>query len=175
MKITCEIRPYLSRDLDKIKQIERQCFDEFRWDEADFSRFLGQMSNNSRKASHYVYVAEWREHVIGYMFLVEYATHVDIVNLGVAREFHRNGVASQMLDYVKQERLKPYGCEEALIYIKDDNKAAIQLVEKLGFYKAQKLKDYFPDNTSALKFAYMLPELPLDLTKVPVREGGLMV
>lgn len=175
MEINCEIRPYLARDLDEIRKIERQCFGEFPWDDIDFDRFLGHIGRNNKSLPHSAYVAEWREHIVGYIFLVEYPRFFDIVNLAVSPQFQRKGVGSQLIRFVQQQKLEPYGREELMLYIKQSSEPAIYFAESHGFYKAEKVKGHFDDNTAALKYVYVMPERQIDLTKIPVREGGLMI
>src|SRR5690349_8766222 len=107
----CEIRPYSSRDLPRVKDISRRCFQEPAWDDIDFKRFFKQVDIGNASA----YVAEWREHVVGYVFVVEWKWHFEVASIAVAPEFQGKGVGTKLLDFVKQNKLQPYGKEQLLL------------------------------------------------------------
>lgn len=164
----CDIRPYAIRDLKRIKDISSRCFKEPVWDDTDFNRFLSKVERPNGKEKYSAYVAEWREVVIGYIFVVEWKWHFEIASMAVAPEFQGRGVGTKMLDYVKDNKLEPYGKEQLLLYAKTDEEKACRFAVSRGFFHEGTID-------SDAKFVFNLPELPLDLSKVPVREGGLLV
>jgi ribosomal protein S18 acetylase RimI-like enzyme len=175
MNIDCEIRPFLHKDLISIKNISNVCFSEPQWDDLDFERFIEKMNKPTKQLKHSAYVAEWREHVVGYVFVSEYPTYFEVVSIGVHPDFQKKGVGRKLLEFVKWNKLEPYGREEVFMYIKEDEKEAITFAKKAGFYKVDKVKGHYEDDSSALKFVFVLPEIPIDLMKIPIREGGLLV
>ncbi len=159
----------MSRDLPRLKEISKRCFKEPSWDDHDFNRFIKNVElTRLGKAKHTAYVAEWREHVIGYVFIVELKSHYEIASIAVSPEFQGKGVGTKLLDFVKQNKLEPYGKEQLLLFVKTREEIASKFALSRGFFHEGTIDE-------DVKFVFNLPEIPLDLDKVPVREGGRMI
>jgi len=83
------IRWLIRRDYVAVQEIENASF-EYPWDEADFLREL-------KKRNVIGMVAEYQEHILGYMVYELHPTNIEISNFAVAPSARRRGVGSRMV------------------------------------------------------------------------------
>lgn len=151
-----DIRPYLHSDLKHILNIERESHNH-PWDEIDFERFIKKLGS---RFGHHLYVAEWREHIIGFACVVEYKWHFEVINIAVSKNFRGKGVGSKLMDYVKR-KLEPYGKEDIYAHVRSQNFDGLQFFSKNHFKKLEVTNDFFVNGDNAVKLKYEIPELPL--------------
>lgn len=152
--LSVEIRPFLQRDLDQMKRIEKVVFSDYPWTSEDFVIFLRKLDKN-----HEAYVADFRENIVGFMLVERNEWDYKIINLAITPEFRHKKIGSRFIEELKN-RLVPYGREEISAYVSEKNKNAQQFFKTQGFKAVDILNDYF-GNEAAYKFKYELQELPL--------------
>jgi [ribosomal protein S18]-alanine N-acetyltransferase len=151
-----EIRPFLDRDLDQMKRIEKKAFVDYPWTTEDFAFFLRRLGRE-----HEAFVAEWRENILGFLLLVRSEWSYEIVSLAVVPEFRRIGVGSQLIEYVKN-KLIPYSREDIYARVRQTNKYAIQFFKEQGFDVLELVPNCYDDmSEGCYKMKYELTELPL--------------
>jgi ribosomal protein S18 acetylase RimI-like enzyme len=70
-----------------------------------------------------------------------------IMTLGVSPVHRRKGLASKMLDILERRMLQdPYNVTRLTLHCKVDNHQALSFYKTFGFYKAQKIKNYYDFN-----------------------------
>jgi len=151
-----EIRPFIERDLDQMKKIEKRAFVDYPWTSEDFIFFLRRIGRD-----HEAYVAEWREHLIGFMLVIRFEWFYEIAAIAVTPEFRRVKVGSQLVDYLKG-KLIPYGREEIYARVRETNKDGQQFFTDQGFSAVERMPSCYDDmSEGCYKMKYELEELPL--------------
>ena len=138
-----KIRRWEKRDNAVIEEIERVSFsDPWSMDMLD-SCFLSD--------GFYGLVAEDDDKIAGYVGAVYLFETADIVNVCVAPDFRRKGVAETLLirliDYLKEN-----GVENVYLEVRKSNLPAVALYEKLGFKKFGERKKYYEDSEDAIVY-----------------------
>jgi len=137
-----EIAPLQFVDLDRVEQIEKECYG-LPWSRA---MFAGELIKSSS-----VCLGAFRlERVIGYLIVSLFVDDWHIMNLAVDPAWRRRGVAGRMLnDFLARSaggRERGYTLE-----VRKSNEAAIRLYEQFGF-KAHGIRRgyYLDDHEDAL-------------------------
>lgn len=150
------IRPFLNRDLDQMKKIEKRAFIDYPWTSEDFAFFLRRLNRN-----HKAYIAEWREHLLGFMLAVEFEWNYEIASIAVSPEFRRIGVGSLLIDHLKS-KLIPYTKEDIYCRVRETNKQAQEFFKEQGFYTMERVKACYDDmSEGCFKMKYEMEPLPL--------------
>ena len=88
-QLSVHIRWMIRRDMSDVLEIENSSF-EFPWFEEDFIRCLRQRNCIGM-------VAEYDEHVVGFMIYELHKTRLHILNFAVHPEFRRSHIGLQMV------------------------------------------------------------------------------
>lgn len=156
MEVNCDIREYYERDLEQIKRLERSSFIDYPWTDEDYVIFL-----RNRKKGHKVYVADFREHILGFMLVIKQKWNYDIIAVAVSPEFRGQGVGTQLINRLKNE-LVPYSREDIYAHVQWKNKDAYYFFEEQGFKCIDLEEKCFGEiNGGCFKMKYELEELPL--------------
>lgn len=142
MSCTNNIRlePMEQHHLDGVTEVERESF-SVPWSRASFE---GELKN---KCAYYI-VAEEGNRCVGYAGMHDAAGEADIINIAVAPEFRRRGIAQQLLDALVSECEKR-DVELLHLDVRESNAAAIALYTKNGFVRDGLRKGYYSDNREA--------------------------
>lgn len=150
------VRPFIERDLDQMKKIEKQSFVDYPWTNEDFIFFLRRIGRE-----HEAYVAEWREHILGFLLVVKSEWFYEVAAIAVVPEFRRAKVGSQLVDFLKS-KLIPYGREEIYARVRETNKDGQQFFTDQGFSAIERTPNCYDDlSEGCYKMKYELEELPL--------------
>lgn len=95
------------------------------------------------------YVYETDNGVIGYMSYNFDGDNIEICNICVAKEYQNKKVGTKLLSYVLNE-VYVKGATSAIIDVRESNKRAIHVYEKLGFKTINIRKGYYSDKENAL-------------------------
>jgi len=129
------------RLLDKLYEIEGQCFDQ----EAFTKRQIAYLLTDYNTIA---LVAKVNSDVAGFI-----VTHVEIENdtlyghiitVNVAPTYRRKGIASKMLQET-EAILKGKGITECHLEVREDNSAALKLYQNSGYQKIGRLEKYYSD------------------------------
>jgi [ribosomal protein S18]-alanine N-acetyltransferase len=134
-----ELRRVDARDLDSIDAIERASYPT-PWSRSMFAAELRKPSGLAIGA-----FDEETRALVGYAFVSRYVDAWHVMNVAVAPEFRRQGVASALLrrvfDVTDSDQRRGYTLE-----VRVSNAEAIRLYERLGFQSRGIRRGYYTDN-----------------------------
>jgi ribosomal-protein-alanine N-acetyltransferase len=130
------IRRLIYADLPHVIAIERRSFPT-PW---SLAMFVLELS----KASGICLAALNGDELVGYLVCSRYDTVWHLMNVAVAPERRREGIAAALLAHLFDEADKPG--EQYTLEVRPSNAAAIALYESFGFKRAGLRKGYYHDN-----------------------------
>ena len=134
-----QLRRVDARDLDAIDTIERASYPT-PWSRSMFAAELRKPSGLAIGA-----FAEETGELVGYAFVSRYVDAWHVMNVAVAPEFRRRGVASALLrrvfEVTDSDQRRGYTLE-----VRVSNADAIRLYERLGFQPRGVRRGYYTDN-----------------------------
>jgi [ribosomal protein S18]-alanine N-acetyltransferase len=151
--MTLEIRKLKLRDLTAIEEIERQSYPT-PWSR---SMFAGELSKPSSICLGAIDVETNR--LVGYLIISRYVDAWHVMNIAVANEFRRRGIATRLMGRLF-EITSSDGRRGYTLEVRVSNDAAIRLYESLDFKARGLRRGYYTDNR----------EDALIMWKDPVRE-----
>jgi len=138
MMLEVELRRLELADLDAIERIERASY-RTPWSRSMFASELAKPSSLSFGA------VDERGTLVGYLVLSRYVDAWHVMNVAVAPERRRQGIASALLrrlfELTKDDALRGYTLE-----VRVSNTAAIALYERFGFRPKGVRRGYYTDN-----------------------------
>ena len=151
--MTVEIRKLKLRDLTAIEEIERESYPT-PWSR---SMFAGELSKPSSICLGAIDVETNR--LVGYLIISRYVDAWHVMNIAVANEFRRRGIATRLMERLF-EITSGDGRRGYTLEVRVSNDAAIRLYESLDFKARGLRRGYYTDNR----------EDALIMWKDPVRE-----
>ncbi len=138
--MTIEIRRLTLGDLSDIERIECESYPT-PWSRSMFAGELAKPSSLSLGA----FDADRGDVLVGYLVISRYVDAWHVMNVAVAREYRRQGVATQMLEELfrltEGDTRRGYTLE-----VRVSNEIAIALYERLGFQATGVRRGYYTDN-----------------------------
>ena len=136
--MSIELRRLEPQDLDTVEEIERASYPT-PWSR---SMFVAEL----RKPSSLALVASSPEgDLVGYAFISRYVDAWHVMNVAVANDFRRRGIATLLLERLFEETAtdpeRGYTLE-----VRVSNSQAIRLYEQLGFEARGIRRGYYTDN-----------------------------
>jgi [ribosomal protein S18]-alanine N-acetyltransferase len=135
--MTVDIRPLQLRDLSAIEEIERASYPT-PWSRSMFAGELAKPSSISLGAFE-------GERLVGFLIVSRYVDAWHVMNVAVAPDYRRRGVASDLLgalfDRTSEDSRRGYTLE-----VRVSNAGAIALYERLGFERRGVRRGYYTDN-----------------------------
>jgi ribosomal-protein-alanine N-acetyltransferase len=135
--MTVEIRPLQLRDLSGIEEIERSSYPT-PWSR---SMFAGELA----KPSSICLGAFESERLVGYLIVSRYVDAWHVMNVAVAVDQRRRGVASELLGALF-ERTSEDSRRGYTLEVRVSNAGAIALYQQLGFERRGVRRGYYTDN-----------------------------
>jgi len=132
------IRWMISRDMQEVVDIESQSF-EFAWSQDDFVKCLSQRNCIGM-------VAEYNDHIAGYMIYEILNRRLHLLNLAVAPAYRRMGVGRQMAQKLIS-KLARRRRRQILLEVRETNLAAQVFFRDLDFRAISLLRDFYDDST----------------------------
>ncbi len=121
-------------DVDRVILIEREIF-LFPWTPTNFA--------DSIKAGYQCRVMEHYDAVVGYGILMLGPDEGHLLTIGIAAKWHQRGLGTQLLQYfidlARSKRLTSF-----LLDVRESNKSAIYLYQRMGFKQIGVRKGYYP-------------------------------
>ena len=149
MKTAVEIRALALSDLSDIEEIEHRSY-ETPWSR---SMFAGELA----KPASLCLGAFEGEQLGGYLIVSRYVDAWHVMNIAVADEFRRRGIASALLerlfDVTATDPRRGYTLE-----VRVSNEGAIKLYERLGFEARGVRRGYYTDNREDALIMWRDPE-----------------
>jgi len=153
MKTAVDIRSLTMSDLNAIEQIERRSYTT-PWSR---SMFAGELA----KPAALCLGAFERDELAGYMIISRYVDAWHVMNIAVAPEFRRHGIATALLERLfeltEDNSLRGYTLE-----VRVSNEGAIKLYTRLGFHARGIRRGYYTDNREDALIMWRDPPAPLD-------------
>ncbi|MCF6338857.1 MAG: ribosomal protein S18-alanine N-acetyltransferase [Gammaproteobacteria bacterium] len=128
------IRPMMTQDLARVMRIELAMY-PFPWTRRIFEDCL--------RVGYRCHVGEVEGNLAGYGVMSTGASEAHVLNLCVAGEFQRQGLAREMLSLLLDEADK-LEVRDVFLEVRPSNTAAITLYEQMGFNQVGLRKDYYP-------------------------------
>ncbi len=143
------MRPMDARDLAEVMRIELAMY-SFPWTQRIFEDCL--------RVGYRCHVGEVQGQFAGYAVMSTGAGEAHVLNLCVAEEFQRRGLAREMLSHLLDEA-DQLEVHDVFLEVRPSNTGAIRLYESIGFNQVGLRKDYYPTRDGredALIYAYSL-------------------
>ena len=134
MDVPCRVRSAQPADAPTLADIERRCFTD-PWSAASFREALTSPWT-------FALVAELDGAIVGYFIGRETAGSGEVLNLAVAPESRRHGVARRLLDAGLQA-LRLRGSEEIFLEVRESNFPAQSLYRDYGFRPVGQRAGYY--------------------------------
>jgi ribosomal-protein-alanine N-acetyltransferase len=152
VKTAVDIRSLTMSDLTAIEQIERRSYTT-PWSR---SMFAGELA----KPASLCLGAFERDELAGYMIISRYVDAWHVMNIAVAPEFRRHGIATALLERLfeltEDNSLRGYTLE-----VRVSNEGAIKLYTRLGFHARGTRRGYYTDNREDALIMWRDPPAPL--------------
>jgi [ribosomal protein S18]-alanine N-acetyltransferase len=127
------------RLLDKLCEIEQQCFDQEAFSKRQISYLLTDYNTIAL-------VAKTNSDIAGFIITqieIENNTlYGHIITINVSPSYRRKGIASKMLKET-EELLKQKSMGECHLEVREDNAAALKLYQNSGYQKIGRLEKYY--------------------------------
>ena len=130
----CRIRPMLGNDLAQVVRIERASY-EFPWTAGNF--------HDSLRAGYSTWVAEQERQVFAYMVLMLGYEEGHVLNLTVAPEWRRRGIATELLLHAAYTA-RCHRAEALFLEVRPSNQGALALYRQMGFSELGVRRRYYP-------------------------------
>jgi ribosomal-protein-alanine N-acetyltransferase len=137
VKTAVDIRPLALADLNAIEQIERRSYPT-PWSR---SMFAGELA----KPTSMCLGAFEDDQLAGYLIISRYVDAWHVMNIAVAPQFRRRGIATALLQKLF-EQTEDGSRRGYTLEVRVSNEGAIKLYERLGFTARGTRRGYYTDN-----------------------------
>jgi [ribosomal protein S18]-alanine N-acetyltransferase len=127
------------RLLDKLCEIEEQCFDQEAFTKRQISYLLTDYNAIALVAKANSVIAGF---IIAQVEIENNTLYGHIITINVAPDYRRKGIASKMLKET-EELLKQKNISECQLEVREDNSAALKLYQNSGYKKIGRLEKYY--------------------------------
>ncbi len=156
-----QFRPMAAADAEPMAALEERVFADAGHEAWNASMFLSELSSDAAAARSW-WVAHDNGELIGYAGGMVVDRDIEILNMAVAPEHRRAGIARKLLSHVSYDA-QMLGCTSASLEVEDGNTAAIALYQSLGFTEVGRRRGYYGPGCDALVMQASLPlVLPVD-------------
>jgi ribosomal-protein-alanine acetyltransferase len=127
--------------LDKLYEIEKQCFEQEAFTKQQLTYLLTDYNTFGLAA---LVNGEVAGFAIARVDITRNETFGHIVTLNVTPAYRRKRIAQKLLQEI-ETKFKEGGIKECHLEVREDNIAAMNLYQKLGYKKAGTLEKYYGD------------------------------
>jgi ribosomal-protein-alanine N-acetyltransferase len=131
----CLIYEAEEKDLRIISELERDLFSEKKW---SYFQILREFKNDFSK----ILVFKEKEEIIGYLIFREIEPEIEILKIGVRKEYQRKGVGTKLMQKLI-EIAKEKNISKIFLEVKASNLSAYNFYKKLGFKEMYRRKNYY--------------------------------
>lgn len=163
-----KIRKAKVGDISQLLAVENACFDYDQLSRRSFHWMI-------KKAHSILLVIEYKTQLIGYgLVLINRGTSLArLYSICTLKEYQGHGLASKLIAELENLASEEEDCAFLRLEVKDNNKSAIKLYEKLGYAKFTEKKDYYDDGRTALCFEKQIRTLKkVPRLSVPYHQQG---
>ncbi len=140
------IRTAIISDLTKIAKIEKQVFTDSPW-----NHNLIRDELVSKKDRETLVITDY-ENIIGYLMTRKSKNMIEILKFAIDKVFQEKGVGWRLFSYFLDSL--PV-MTEVILEVDQENKKAINLYRKAGFFKIGLRKKYYNDGSDALVMKFI--------------------
>lgn len=140
------IRTAIISDLAKIAKIEKQVFTDSPW-----NHNLIRDELVSKKDRETLVITDY-ENIIGYLMTRKSKNMIEILKFAIDKVFQEKGVGWRLFSYFLDSL--PV-MTEVILEVDQENKKAINLYRKAGFFKIGLRKKYYNDGSDALVMKFI--------------------
>ena len=146
-KTLVKIRKAKIGDIPGLIKLESACFDYDQLSRRSFHWMI-------KKARSIFLVIEYQGELIGYgLVLINRGTSLArLYSICTLKEYQGHGLASKLITELEQKAADDEDCAYLRLEVKENNKSAIKLYQKLGYHKFTEKEDYYDDGKTALCF-----------------------
>lgn len=130
------IRNCSTKDIDRILEIENECF-EHPYPEYVFLEYLN---------SDLFFVAENEETIVGYIITDVRKNEGVIISIAVDTPFQRNGIGRTLIE----KTIEKLSTEYVVLTVRVNNESAQKFYEKLGFDQLYVINEYYKNDEDAI-------------------------
>lgn len=132
--------PMLAVDLDEVIAVENDVY-PFPWTRGNFEDSLraGYSAWTMRVAD----PSAWHAPLVAYSIVMIALDEAHLLNLSVARAWHRGGHGWRMLEWIAQQS-RDHGARSMLLEVRPSNGPAQRLYERYGFRRIGMRRGYYP-------------------------------
>ena len=127
------------RHLDRLYEIEIECFDREAFTKQQIARLLTDYNSVSLVAKAN---GEITGFIIGTIYPERNSLTGHILTINISSTHRRKGIAQKLLQET-EKILKEKGVKTCSLEVKENNIAALRLYQKFGYKKVAKLKNYY--------------------------------
>jgi ribosomal-protein-alanine acetyltransferase len=128
-----------TRLLDKLLEIEEQCFDQEAFSKRQIAYLLTDYNSIALVAKANSDVAGF---IIAQVEVKDDRLFGHIITINVPPKYRRKGIGSKLIKEI-ENILKQKGISECQLEVREDNSAALKLYQSLGYQKMGKLENYY--------------------------------
>lgn len=155
-----KIRKAKLSDVTELLKVENLCFDYDQLSRRNFHWMI-------KKAHSIFLVLENENKIIGYgLILINRGTSLArLYSICVLKEFQGYGLASKLIKELETKSADEENCAYMRLEVKENNRSAIKLYKKLGYYQFTEKEDYYDDGKAALCFEKQIKSFKLSNRK----------
>ncbi|MGE3611386.1 MAG: peptidase C39 family protein [Bacteriovoracaceae bacterium] len=149
-----KIRKARVSDIGQLIEVENACFN---YDQLGRRNFHWMIKN-----AHSIFlVLDYESKIVGYgLVLINSGTSLArLYSICCLKEFQGHGLATKLIDELEERASKDEDCAYMRLEVKENNKNAIKLYQKLGYQKFSEKEDYYDDGKAAYCFEKRIREL----------------
>jgi ribosomal-protein-alanine N-acetyltransferase len=143
-----EIRPFESRDLDRILEIEQASFGPEAWDRELFLEYF-------RRCPELFLVARHARRIGGYIITCTGPKEAELVSIAVDPRDRLRGLGQAMLDETLAQ-LRSHRVSTWWLMVATSNAPAIRFYERYGFVRKRRTKRYYGAGRDAWRMKFKL-------------------
>lgn len=132
------IREFRIKDLKSIDSIGALISDNF--------VYKNNIETRSQLDYVKIFVYEEANKIEGFIEIEIHFEVVEIINIAVDKSFQNKGIATSLLNYIKEN----FTCEKILLEVKENNESAINFYKKHNFVEINRRKNYYGDKDAII-------------------------
>ncbi len=149
-----EIRKARLGDLTQLVELENLCFDYEQLSRRNFHWMI-------KKAHSLFLILEYRTEIVGYgLVLINSGTSLArLYSICTLKKYQGHGLATKLIEELEVQAADKKDCAYLRLEVREDNRAAIKLYQKLGYVKFTEKEDYYDDGMTAVCFEKRIRKL----------------
>jgi ribosomal protein S18 acetylase RimI-like enzyme len=142
-----KIRKAKIGDISQLLVVEKVCFDYDQLSRRSFHWMI-------KKARSIFLVMEYKSELIGYgLVLINRGTSLArLYSICTLKQYQGHGLAGKLISQLELMASENEDCAYLRLEVKESNKAAIKLYQKMGYHKFTEKEDYYDDGETAYCF-----------------------